>query len=54
MDAAFGTTLQPPFDPYANSLNFLLASYIIPYVGFTGLVGSAQIINSTTTHRVYK
>ncbi|KAK1259182.1 hypothetical protein QJS04_geneDACA021501 [Acorus gramineus] len=52
MDAAFGTTLQPPFDPYANSLNFLLASYIIPYVGLTGLVGSAQIFNSTTTHKI--
>ncbi|XP_015691717.2 desiccation-related protein PCC13-62-like [Oryza brachyantha] len=34
------TTLDPPFNPYENSLNFLLASYIIPYVGLTGYVGA--------------
>ncbi|KAM0901512.1 hypothetical protein ACQ4PT_019957 [Festuca glaucescens] len=27
MDAAFGYKLNPPFDPYVNSLNFLLACY---------------------------
>ncbi|MBA0769575.1 hypothetical protein Gotri_018290 [Gossypium trilobum] len=34
------TTLSPPFNPYANSLNFLLASYVIPYVGLVGYVGT--------------
>ncbi|KAK1310281.1 hypothetical protein QJS10_CPA08g00356 [Acorus calamus] len=44
MDKAFCKPLRPPFDPYANSLNFVLASYLIPYVGLTGYVGS----NSTS------
>ncbi|KAM6565732.1 hypothetical protein CsatA_024860 [Cannabis sativa] len=35
MDSAFGRKLRPPFDPYANSINFLLASYLL--VG--GLLG---------------
>ncbi|GFP98490.1 desiccation-related protein pcc13-62 [Phtheirospermum japonicum] len=38
---AFGETLNPPFDPYANDINYLLASYAIPYVGLTGYVGAA-------------
>ncbi|XP_052188511.1 desiccation-related protein PCC13-62-like [Diospyros lotus] len=40
MDSAFGRPLKPPFDPYANELNFLLASYVVPYVGLTGYVGA--------------
>ncbi|XP_031498184.1 desiccation-related protein PCC13-62-like [Nymphaea colorata] len=40
MDDAFGFQLSPPFDPYANSINFLLATYVIPYVGLTGYVGT--------------
>ncbi|CAN1243310.1 Desiccation-related protein PCC13-62 [Linum perenne] len=36
IDSAFGKPLSPPFDPYANSINYLIASYIIPYVGLTG------------------
>ncbi|KAK9289066.1 hypothetical protein L1049_017537 [Liquidambar formosana] len=40
MDNAFGQSLKPPFDPYASSLNFLLASYVVPYVGLTGYVGA--------------
>ncbi|KAL5158026.1 Desiccation-related protein PCC13-62 [Glycine soja] len=39
MDSAFEKPLVPPFDPYANSLNFIIASYVIPYVGLTGYVG---------------
>eukprot|EP01018_Ginkgo_biloba_P003596 Gb_19469 [translate_table: standard] len=38
-NAAFNGSLKPPFDPYANSLNCLIASYAIPYVGLTGLLG---------------
>ncbi|TQE02782.1 hypothetical protein C1H46_011611 [Malus baccata] len=37
-DSAFGSPLNPPLDPYANSINYLLASYLIPYVGLTGYV----------------
>ena len=40
IDSAFGRRLIPPFDPYANEINYLLASYIIPYVGLTGYVGT--------------
>ncbi|OMO81898.1 hypothetical protein COLO4_23379 [Corchorus olitorius] len=38
-DKAVGYPLDPPFDPYKNSLNYLLASYAIPYVGLVGYVG---------------
>ncbi|CAI0467547.1 unnamed protein product [Linum tenue] len=37
---AFGKSLSPPFDPYANSINYLIACYLIPYVGLTGYVGA--------------
>ncbi|KAE8783847.1 desiccation-related protein PCC13-62-like [Hordeum vulgare] len=40
VEQAMNTTLDPPFNPYENSLNFLIASYIIPYVGLTGYVGA--------------
>ncbi|CAN6468356.1 unnamed protein product [Victoria cruziana] len=40
MNDVFGFELSPPFDPYANSINFLLATYVIPYVGLTGYVGT--------------
>ncbi|XP_028760111.1 desiccation-related protein PCC13-62-like [Neltuma alba] len=40
MNNAFGRRLYPPFDPYANEINYLLASYVIPYVGLTGYVGA--------------
>ncbi|KAL1224387.1 Ferritin-like catalase Nec2 [Cardamine amara subsp. amara] len=40
MDRAVGRRSNPRFDPYANSLNYLLASYYIPYVGLTGYVGA--------------
>ncbi|KAK7849497.1 desiccation-related protein pcc13-62 [Quercus suber] len=29
-------SLSPPFDPYYSGVHFLLASYLIPYVGLTG------------------
>ncbi|KAK4433852.1 Desiccation-related protein PCC13-62 [Sesamum alatum] len=45
---AFGQRLQPPFDPYANDINYLIASYIIPYVGLTGYVGANPNLQSTT------
>ncbi|KAF6134054.1 hypothetical protein GIB67_038345 [Kingdonia uniflora] len=46
MDHAFGRALIPSFDPYANGLNFLLASYLIPYVGLTGYVGANPQLGS--------
>uniref|UniRef100_K7LYD7 Desiccation-related protein PCC13-62 n=1 Tax=Glycine max TaxID=3847 RepID=K7LYD7_SOYBN len=49
MDNAFGKPLVPPFDPYANSLNFIIASYVIPYVGLTGHVGANRLLQSATS-----
>ncbi|OMP12699.1 hypothetical protein COLO4_02859 [Corchorus olitorius] len=40
VNQALNTTLSPPFNPYANPLNYILASYIIPYVGLVGYVGT--------------
>ncbi|XP_012847411.1 PREDICTED: desiccation-related protein PCC13-62-like [Erythranthe guttata] len=37
---AFGYELVPPFDPYRNSLSYMLASYVVPYVGLVGYVGT--------------
>jgi Ferritin-like domain len=52
MDMAFNCKLNPPFDPYANGLNYLLASYIIPYVGLTGYVGANPKLQSPQAKRV--
>ncbi|KAH9300565.1 hypothetical protein KI387_012148, partial [Taxus chinensis] len=49
--SAFDTKLNPPFDPYANSLNYLLASYLIPYIGLTGYVGTNAHLRSITAKR---
>ncbi|KAF8408538.1 hypothetical protein HHK36_007694 [Tetracentron sinense] len=52
MDHAFGHALVPPFDPYANGLNFLLASYLVPYVGLTGYVGANSKLNGARSKRL--
>ncbi|XP_030532793.2 desiccation-related protein PCC13-62-like [Rhodamnia argentea] len=39
-DQAVGHKLQPPFNPYRSTVNYLLASYLIPYVGLVGYVGT--------------
>lgn len=46
INSAFGRTLEPPFDPYANDINYLIASYVIPYVGLTGYVGANPNLQS--------
>ncbi|KAK7831449.1 desiccation-related protein pcc13-62 [Quercus suber] len=51
VDTAFGGKLTPPFDPYANGINFLLASYLIPYVGLTGYVGTIPKLNAPASRR---
>lgn len=35
MDKAAGMKLDPPFDPYANSLYYLLSAFTITYAGVT-------------------
>eukprot|EP00249_Psilotum_nudum_P036232 c6616_g1_i1 orf=102-1055(+) len=52
MDNAFGTTLNPPFNPYVNALNFLIAIYAIPYVGLTGYVGANPLLTGQTAKRL--
>ncbi|MED6134990.1 hypothetical protein PIB30_042088 [Stylosanthes scabra] len=46
MDNAFGRQLVPPFDPFANDTNFLLAAYFIPYIGLTGLVYANTLLQT--------
>ncbi|KAG8063394.1 hypothetical protein GUJ93_ZPchr0003g17385 [Zizania palustris] len=52
MDAAVGYHLDPPFDPYANGLNFLLAVYVIPYLGINGYTGTIPLIDGYATKRL--
>ncbi|KAL8153613.1 hypothetical protein V2J09_011373 [Rumex salicifolius] len=52
MNQAIGRTLQPPFNPYANSINYLIASYLIPYVGLTGYVGANPMLQDSASKRV--
>jgi hypothetical protein len=52
MDHAFGKSLKPPFDPYASSLNFLIASYVVPYVGLTGYVGANSKLQGAVSKRL--
>ncbi|MCD9640845.1 hypothetical protein HAX54_026551 [Datura stramonium] len=52
MNDAFGHPLEPSFDPYANDINYLLASYVIPYVGLTGYVGANPKLHSPTAKRL--
>ncbi|MCA2146164.1 ferritin-like domain-containing protein [Citrobacter portucalensis] len=50
---AVGFKLSPPFDPYFNTLNYLLACYVIPYVGLVGYVGTIpNLVNYTSRELV--
>ncbi|CAN4115920.1 unnamed protein product [Withania somnifera] len=52
-DAAFEYKLEPPFDPYRDSLSYMLSCYIIPYVGMTGYVGiNPNLKGYDSKHRV--
>ncbi|KAK9084215.1 hypothetical protein Scep_030686 [Stephania cephalantha] len=51
-DDAFGRPLSPPFDPYNSSLNYMLASYVIPYMGILGYVGANPSLNGHKTKRL--
>ncbi|KAK7329594.1 hypothetical protein VNO77_23764 [Canavalia gladiata] len=52
VNSAFGQPLHPPFDPYANDINYLLASYLIPYVGLTGYVGANPHLQNSTSREL--
>ncbi|XP_044500683.1 desiccation-related protein PCC13-62-like [Mangifera indica] len=49
---AFGKPLNPPFDPYCSSTNYLIASYLIPYVGLTGYVGTNPKLQGAVSKRL--
>nr|GMD81594.1 desiccation-related protein PCC13-62-like [Ipomoea batatas] len=49
---AFGKPLSPAFDPYANDINYLIASYLVPYVGLTGYVGANAKLTTQTAKRL--
>ncbi|ONK78289.1 uncharacterized protein A4U43_C02F16720 [Asparagus officinalis] len=52
IENAMDQRLEPQFDPYANSLNYLIACYIIPYVGLTGYVGANPKLQSPQSKRL--
>ncbi|XP_075652986.1 ferritin-like catalase Nec2 [Castanea sativa] len=52
VDAAIGKKLSPPFDPYYSGVHFLLASYLIPYVGLTGYVGTIPKLKAPGSRRL--
>ena len=43
-NAAFGSTLSPPFEYYSNDITGLLSSYIFEDVGVTAYNGAAPLI----------
>ncbi|XP_060169191.1 ferritin-like catalase Nec2 [Lycium barbarum] len=51
-DEAFRHKLIPPFDPYRDSLSYMLSCYVIPYVGLVGYVGTNPNINGYETKRL--
>ncbi|KAG6524642.1 desiccation-related protein PCC13-62-like [Zingiber officinale] len=52
MDNALGYHLNPPFDPYVDTLNYLLASYAIPYMGLVAYVGANPNTNGFVAKRL--
>ncbi|KAL2941016.1 Desiccation-related protein PCC13-62 [Bienertia sinuspersici] len=52
VNEAFGYELKPPFDPYRDSLSYMLASYIIPYMGLNGYVGANPQIRGYVSKRL--
>ena len=52
VDIAFEKQLVPSVDPYSSGVNFLLASYLIPYVGLTGYVGASPKLQDPKSKRV--
>ncbi|XWS46684.1 hypothetical protein CRYUN_Cryun14cG0089000 [Craigia yunnanensis] len=52
VDKALGYCLDPPFDPYADTTNFLLASYALPYKGLVGYVGTIPYLANYISRRL--
>lgn len=54
MDMAFEHKLDPPFDPYSDSLHYMIASYYVPYVGLNGYTGANPNLDGYYSKRVHK
>ena len=52
INAAFERELVPPFDPYRDSLSYMLGSYVIPYMGLVGYVGTNPQLTGYKTKQV--
>ena len=52
MDEAMGARLDPPFDPYASTVNFLIASYILPHVTAAATMGISSTLMGYLSKRV--
>ncbi|KAG0583008.1 hypothetical protein M758_3G104800 [Ceratodon purpureus] len=50
--AKFGKKLSPSFDPYEDSLKYLISTYTIPYVGLTGYVGASPLLKGYNAKRL--
>ncbi|XP_074561821.1 ferritin-like catalase Nec2 [Curcuma longa] len=52
MNDAFGYNLNPPFDPYNDTLKYLIASYVIPYIGVVAYAGANPSIRGYESKRL--
>ncbi|KAG6535067.1 hypothetical protein ZIOFF_000021 [Zingiber officinale] len=52
MNDAFGYNLNPPFDPYNDTLKYLIAAYVIPYVGVVTAVGANPSVRGYESKRL--
>jgi hypothetical protein len=54
MNTAFEQKLEPPFDPYRDSLHYMVATYVLPYVGLNGYTGANPNLDGYYSKRVCK
>ena len=52
MDDAMGTRLDPPFDPYNSTVNFLLASYVFTHITTAATMGISSSLMGFVSKRV--
>ncbi|RDX76363.1 hypothetical protein CR513_43649, partial [Mucuna pruriens] len=52
MDRAFEQRLDPPFDPYASTLNFLIASFVVSELAPPIYIGFSQELQNATFKRL--